>query len=131
VSYKVLDHTADMSVLIKAPDRTSLWSDAVKLIRQMAVGDSPVGGDTRREIKVPAAAESERFFRFVRELIYLYDTEGFIPQRLLDRRVPLVCGEIFDPLRHKPQHQAKAVTRHRFRYDKTEAGYEVEMVFDL
>jgi SHS2 domain-containing protein len=81
------------------------------------------------------SGEPERLFRFVRELVYRFDVEAFVPAQvesagLGDGRVR-VLGETFDPARHTPEHQVKALTRHGYRFDRRDGVLEAELVFDL
>jgi SHS2 domain-containing protein len=68
----------------------------------------------------------------VRELIYLFDAESLLPAAVrLEGGEAVVTGERFDPARHVPERQVKALTRHRFRFERTSAGLRAELVFDL
>jgi SHS2 domain-containing protein len=138
VTFRLLPHTADVKVAFDAPDAAALHQDAVDLVRTLLVGASPVAPERTVTVAVEGDDEGERFLRFVRELLYLNDVEGFLPARLGrggspdDVPVPnAVSGEAFDPARHTVEHGVKAVTRHQFRFDRDERGYHVEMVFDL
>ena len=75
--------------------------------------------------------EDERFFRFVRELVYLSDADGFVPAVLTCVAPLSVSGETFDDRRHVVEHGIKAVTRHQYRFDVGPHGYHAEVVFDL
>lgn len=140
MTYELLPHTADLRVVIREPDRVELYRTAVRLMRELYVGDGPVSENRQVQLEVSEQmdvdddeidGQGERFFRFVRELIYLYDVEQFIPAELVDPERLVVVGEEFDPERHEVHHQPKAVTRHGFAYRHTGEGYEVEMVFDI
>jgi SHS2 domain-containing protein len=168
-------------------DLASLYQSAADLVREILVGSSVVASGEERCLAVEGADDGERFFRFVRGLLYLYDCEGFLPARVAgaDGRSEVggvgevgvggkvrasgemgasgevggteegaggevggvgevaaggdvggsgeVCvyGEPFDATRHASEHQVKAVTRHGYRFERTPAGYEAELLFDL
>jgi len=131
VTIELLPHTADLRVALRAPDLATLYAAAVNLVRELLVGDSPVAARQERSVDLGVIDEAERFFRFVRELLYLYDTERFVPARLTDEKTLAVGGEPFDPERHVIYHEAKAVTRHGYTFGQTADGYEVELVVDL
>ena len=76
-------------------------------------------------------ARSERFFRFVRELFYLFDVELLLPAEVAGSGPWQVGGEGFDAMRHTVEHQVKALTRHGYRYERGPAGYRAELVLDL
>jgi SHS2 domain-containing protein len=131
MGYRLLPHTADLRAELEAPDRAGLYQTAVDLVREVVAGDSPVESSEQREIAVAGGDERERFFRFVRELIYLYDTEGFLPREVSADGTLRVGGERFDPQRHHSERQLKAVTRHGLRLEEDGGGLRAELVFDL
>jgi len=129
--YRLLPHTADLRAVVEAPDRAGLYQAAADLVREVVAGDSPVECGEEREIALDGLDERERFFRFVRELIYLYDAEGFLPREVSADGPLRVRGERFDPRRHHSERQLKAVTRHGLRLDEDGGGLRAELVFDL
>jgi SHS2 domain-containing protein len=132
MGYRLLPHTADLRAVLEAPDRASLYQAAVDLVREVVAGDSPVAGAEERAVEPSGGDERERFFRFVRELVYLYDAEGFLPRAVAADGGPLrVRGERFDPRRHHSERQLKAVTRHGLRLEEDGGGLRAELVFDL
>lgn len=131
MGFRYLPHTADLQAVIESPDLEALYADAAALVREILVGDSPVHGAVTRRLRLEATDSTERFFRFVRELVYLYDTEGFLPAAVLSM-VPLqVTGERFSPPRHHSERQIKALTRHEYRLIREPAGYRATLLFDL
>lgn len=129
---RLLAHTADLRAELAAADLAGLYGEAVALVRETLVGDSPVAALEERRVTPAAEDEAERFFRFVRELVYLFDAEGFLPAAVrLEGDRAVVAGERFDARRHVAERQVKALTRHRFRFERTSAGLGAELVFDL
>jgi SHS2 domain-containing protein len=131
--YELLEHTADIGATFEAADPADLYQSAVDMLRQVLVGHSPVRGDRRMEVEVPAGVDEpgERFFRFVRELVYRFDVERFVPLEVVSMDPPTVLGDTFDPLRHQFQHEVKAVTRHMFSYACRADGCHASLVLDL
>lgn len=130
MTYEILDHAADVRARLRAPDEKGLYEGAVDLVREIVV-DGVVRPHYTIQMEVSVTEESERLFRFIRELVYWYDVDGFLPLRLASFEELEVAGERFDPERHSPRQQPKALTRHQYRYSASDEGYEVEMVFDL
>lgn len=132
MSYRLLPHTADLRAELDAPTLDELYASAVALVREIMVGRSPVITSRQRLIPWEVDDPGERFFRFVRELIYLYDAEGFVPgNSRLEGLGASVGGERFDPERHECHHQVKALTRHGFVFECRPNSYRAELVFDL
>lgn len=129
---RLLDHTADLRAEIEAPDLDALHAEAAALVRETLVGDSPVTGRVERRLAREGEDDAERFFRFVRELVYLFDAEGFLPcSARIEGDEVVVAGERFEPARHVCERQVKALTRHRFRFESGPGGARAELVFDL
>jgi SHS2 domain-containing protein len=129
---RLLAHTADLRAELAAPDLAGLYSEAAALVRETVVGESAVAALEERRVRLEGEDEAERFFRFVRELVYLYDTGTFLPASVrLTGGEAVVAGERFDVRRHVAERQVKALTRHRFRFERSPAGFGAELVFDL
>lgn len=130
--HRLLAHTADLRAELAAPDFAALCEEAVALVRELLVGASPVAPRQRRRVELAGDDDAERFFRFVRELVYLADAERFLPAACApDGGAVAVEGEPFDPARHRAERQIKALTRHRYRYERDAAGVRAELLFDL
>ncbi len=130
--YVLLPHTADLRARIEGGDLSELYGAAVDLVRDTLVGESLVRAVEKRRLDLaPDLAAEERLFRFVRELLYLFDAEGFVPARLDDVQALTVWGEPYDSSRHRLEHQVKAVTRHGFVFEARPEGFGAELLFDL
>jgi SHS2 domain-containing protein len=131
VSRRLLAHTADLRAELAAPDEAGLYAEAAALVRELLVGASPV--EEREEVRLESETddEAERFFRFVRELVYLADAQSFLAASAQIDGGVLLRGERFDPARHVAERQIKALTRHHFLYRRGPEGASAELVFDL
>jgi SHS2 domain-containing protein len=130
--HRLLAHTADLRAELAAADFPALCAEAAVLVREILVGESPVESKEVRRVTFEGEEEGERFFRFVRELVYLADSESFLPAGLHVRGdVASISGETFDPSRHVAERQVKAVTRHQFHCERGGQGWRAGLVFDL
>lgn len=135
--YRFLPHTADIRVALEAPDLATLYRDAVALVRELVVGASPVEPRTARTLAVAGADGAETLLNFLRDLLFAYETEAFVPAALEvaaaeERAVRgTVRGERFDPARHEAEPEVKAVTRHGLTLERTDGGWRAEVVFDM
>lgn len=132
MGFEILPHTADLRAITRARDLAGLYESAAALLRAIVVGDSPVEERESHEIEIEEPGSEEGYFRFVRELLFLYDAEAFLPARVeLGQRVR-VWGERFAADRHHSERQVKALTRHGYRLTRDpERGYRAELLFDL
>ena len=130
--HRLLAHTADLRAELAAPDFAALCAEAVALVRELLVGTSPVVPSVERRVELAGDDEAERFFRFVRELLYLADAERFLPAACaVGTGEVTVAGEPFDSARHRTERQIKALTRHRYLYERDAGGVRAELLFDL
>jgi SHS2 domain-containing protein len=131
VPFRYLTHTGDLRAALEAKDEAGLYRCAVDLFRDLVVGDSPVEPRQQRRLELGGGSRDERFFRFLRELVYLYDAEGFLPAAVEPGDPVILQGETFDAQRHHSERQPKALTRHGYRFVVEDGRCEAEVVFDL
>lgn len=129
--FEILPHTADLRGVLQSPEVAGLAQAAVDFARVVLVGDSPVAAAETRVIQPEGEDEGERFFRFLRELFYLFDVELWLPATVAGSGPWTIAGEGFDPAHHMVEHQVKGLTRHGYRYERGGAGYRVQVVLDL
>jgi SHS2 domain-containing protein len=137
VTYRYLPHTADIMVAIDAPSFEALFHDGVRLTRQLLVGTSPVESGERHPVRLEMPGSEELLLAFFRDLLYRYETSGFVPAGLVITQLTTDClegqllGEPFDATRHAPEPEVKAVTRHGLVVRETDRGWYAEVVFDV
>jgi SHS2 domain-containing protein len=127
-SYRFVPHTADVAVELRARNEMGLYQAGVDALRELLVGTSPAAAALERPIALRGADATERLIHFLGDVLYLYDTERFLPVRVSPRGV---SGEPFDPARHEAQREVKAVTHHGARVERDDGGYRVTIVFDV
>lgn len=106
-------------------------------MRELLVGTSPVIPSDRRTIAVTDTNAAETLLHFLRELLFAFESDGFVPARFEVGRADeqhvrgVLHGERFDPTRHETQPEVKAVTRHGLWLEPLESGWRAEVVFDV
>ena len=127
--YRLLPHTADIAVELSAPDEAGLRAAGVEALRELLVGTSTVRALEEHAIEPRGADATEQLVHFLSDVLYLYDTERFLPARAAP---PGICGEPFDPGRHTAVREVKAVTYHRADVRQDAKGHLRSMiVFDV
>jgi SHS2 domain-containing protein len=107
--YRFLPHTADIAVELRADDETGLYQAGVDALRELLVGTSPMQPVEERLIQPRGTDPTERLIHFLADVLYLYDTERFVPLRVTATGV---AGVPFDPATHHAEREVKAVTHH-------------------
>ncbi len=137
MTYQFLPHTADIRVAIEAPTLGALYADAADVMRELLAGHGTVEAREQRPLHVTGTEHGEMLLNFLRELLHQFETDGFVPARVQIQEVGAagvtaeVHGELFEPARHEVQPEVKAVTRHGLVVRQTDAGWHVEIVFDV
>jgi SHS2 domain-containing protein len=126
--YRFLPHTADVAVALRARNEAGLYQAGVDALRQLLVGTSPVRRAAERAIARRGADPAERLIHFLADVLYLYDTERFVPARVTAGGI---SGESFDAAKHRAQREVKAVTRHGAAVRREASGYRATIVFDV
>jgi SHS2 domain-containing protein len=137
VSYQFEPHTADLKVTFETTSFADLIADGLLLLRELLAGSSEIEPKEVRALELTAADRAEVFHSFLRELLYLHATEGFLPFRFAPELLTdtvlrgRLSGERVDPARHAPQPEVKAVTRHGYAVRRTAAGWHATVIFDV
>ena len=129
--FRWIEHTAELELELEARTESQIFGDALAAFAELA-GD---GGGPRleREITVEAADRAMRLVAWLEELIYLSETDGFVPERIdslqldggsLRARVSGRAGQ--------PAHLVKAVTLHRLELaEREDGGWRGRVVLDV
>jgi SHS2 domain-containing protein len=128
LTYRLVPHTADIAAELRAADEPGLRAAGIEALRELLVGDSPVRALAERPIEPRGADAAERLVHFLGDVLYLYDTERFVPARATPAGV---LGEPFDAARHHAQREVKAVTHHGAQIRQENDGLHAIIVFDV
>jgi SHS2 domain-containing protein len=78
VSYRFLDHTADVGVEIAAPSLGDLFSEAAAAFTDTVTVHSAVRAAEERRVEATADGLEELMVDWLGELLYLFDSEGLL-----------------------------------------------------
>lgn len=135
--YRTFEHTADLGLIVEAPDREGLFAEAGRALLSILV-ENP--GAVRPEREVPIHVDGTEtdylLFDWLNELLYLFERDRLL-LREFDLTVEahgltaLARGEVLDPARHKPSHEIKAITYHRLEVNETATGWQAQFIVDI
>ena len=137
IPYELIDHTADMGMIVFASDVVELFQNAgMALFDQIADLSRIAPGD---KVRVEAVGEDfpDLMFAWLGELLYLFSGKeslaGKIRVRLLsERRIEAdVWIKGYDPARHVIRHDIKAVTYHQLSVEKKGDAWTARVFFDV
>lgn len=138
--YELLERiTADVGIRAFGRTPEELFANAGYALFDLLVENlEEVKAEGEVEVKVEVNAEEweDLLAGWLRELLYWYDVKKWafceFEVDLRPRRLSARCkGEAFDPERHIPGIEIKAVTYHNLSVRRTSDGWRAEVVFDV
>jgi SHS2 domain-containing protein len=135
--YKLIDHTADIGIEVTGASEAELFAAAALAVFDLLTDPEKVEGKTEKHLAVEGMDRVDLFINFLREVLYLYNGEGFLLNGVRvasiseTRVVANVCGEPYDPDRHTIKTELKAVTYHQAYVRKDDGIWKAQVIFDV
>ena len=135
--FKFIDHTADIGIQVYGESLSLLFQHAAEALFHIITDPAKIRERESREISVRANGLEELLVNWLNELVYLFETGGFLFRRF---EIPdlgeyfidaVAFGEIFDEGYHPILRTIKAATYHQLHVTKVKAGWEAKVIFDL
>jgi SHS2 domain-containing protein len=134
--FEELEHTADVRMRISAPDLPSLFSESGFALAKTLYGpyhfETPVNSFS---IEAEGKDPEELMVNFLSELLFLFETEYLVPQKItisIDSSVSgTVEGVLFDRAKHAGGIGVKGISYSGMSLAKTDTGYELIIIFDI
>jgi SHS2 domain-containing protein len=129
-----VEHTAELELRLEAPAEEAIFEEALVALGELLGERSSgaAGEPARHEVSASAPDRATLLAEWLSELVFLAETERFIPARLdaleladdqLDARV--------SGTRASPPHLVKAVTYHRLEMDQEDGTWRARVVLDV
>lgn len=135
--YEHFEHTADLGLRVRAAHLESLFADAAHGLTAMIV-DNPAAIQPRESVPFTLSGTSLEYllFDWLNALLYAFETRGLVFRhfavRIADGHLTATAeGEKFDPTRHEPGHEVKAITYHQLQIAETAQGWTAEVIVDI
>lgn len=137
MTYRFLPHTADLKVAVEGERFEDLFHEGLAVTRELVAGERAGQAKERRRLALDAPDAAELFLGFLKELLYWFATDAFVPAELVIESLShrdlkgVVRGERFDPRRHEAQPEVKAATRHQLQVSEQDGTWRAQVVFDI
>lgn len=130
--YRWVDHTSEVELEIEAADAAAVFEDALAAVAELVSPEPAQGEPLERALDVTATDRAVLLADWLTELVYLAESEGFVPERV--RGIELdgtsiratVVGRL-----GQPRHLVKAVTYHRLEFTERDRACHARVVFDV
>ena len=117
IKFTIIEHEADMGLEIYGRSLPEIFIHAGVALFSLITDPDRLEAQCTKQITIENGEDS--LVVFLNELLYLWDTEKFLPCSFsfLEEREKLeiiMTGEIFNPNKHSVKKEIKAVTYHKF-----------------
>ena len=137
LSYHIIDHTADLGIIVQGTDEKNLFIRAAQ-----AMTDLMVEGDiSKKTVMKDVSLQGEDFpdlmVRWLGEILYLFAGEKLIVNSIEIKSIsPIQLKSTltlssFEPEHHQVIREIKAVTYHQISVDQVNDGWQARIIFDI
>jgi SHS2 domain-containing protein len=133
VTYRWVDHTAELELELDGEHEQDVFRAAATAFAELLAGEGDVPGEpVRHEVVLEGRDRGDLLVAFLEELVYLAETEGFVPDEvealtLADRgSSAVVTGR-----RGSPRPLVKGVTYHGLRFEHEQGRWRARVVLDV
>ena len=135
--YEAFDHTADIGILVFGKSLEEVFVNAAWALFDLLTPMDSIRENLVREIAVEGADIEDLLVRWLSELLFLCEGEGFLFREFSISSLTATSlkasarGEIFDPSRHRFKTEIKAVTYHQVELAQKEGLWIGKVIFDV
>lgn len=132
MGFEVVPHTADLAVRVWGKNLPELFQSALGGYRFLLVGDKTISASTVQCFSVEAQDLESLLVRFCNRLIFLFDTEYFLPvtAKLEIDNCHLEAEVAGSNSRENIRHCVKAATYHNLSIESLENFLTATIIFD-
>jgi len=128
--FRWVEHTAELELELEASDEAAIFGQALTAVAEL-IGDGS-GPHLTHEVEVEADEPDLLLVEWLSELVYLAETEQFVPERIAS--LELGDGRLratVEGHRGEPSQLVKAITLHRLELRQLDDGWRARVVLDV
>ena len=135
--YEVLDHTADIGLVVYGKDLKALFEHAGEGFFHLITDLKQVNPRLQKRIQIAGEALERLMVDWLAELLYLHDVEHLLFKKFhvesvgQDGLKAMVYGEPYQEGVHVIKTGVKAVTYHQIQVKQESEGWRARIIFDL
>jgi SHS2 domain-containing protein len=130
VTYEWRSHTAEIELRVVAASEVDVFGEAADAFGRYVELDC--GGErARHEVQLEAVDRGGLLVALLEELIFLADTEGFVPDRTQLRVEGNRLSAVLEGRRTRIDPIVKAATYHGLQFERKGEVWDARIVFDV
>ena len=135
--FKILDHTADVGLEVRADDLASLFNNAARGMFSIIASIENIQPTEQFPLEVTAENLEDLLVNWLSELLYLFSTKMVLFSRfeiieIDDHHIRAkALGQPIDQSSHNLYTEIKAVTYHELQVRKLDHGWIARVIFDV
>ena len=135
--FEILDHTADIGLVIYGENLKALFGNAGEAFFHLITDLRKVRGRIERRIIIEGKSLDRLMVDWLSELLYLHDVENLLFKEFEVKSVgkgglrAIAKGEPFQKEVHVIKTEVKAVTYHRIEVRREKGHWRAQVIFDL
>ena len=136
-TYRVTKHQNELAVRITGNSQAELFVNSGLALFDVMADTDKIELTERLPLEVEGADRDELIVNWLRELLYLYQSGGYLLKdfKITEVKDSLVkaevCGEKIDPDRHEIKQEIATVAGHKSRMQKTGNQWVAQVIFEL
>lgn len=137
MGYRMMDHTADLGLVIDGTDLSDLFTNAAYALFEQLCEKNVPQTVVERTVAISGEDLPDVMINWMRELLYFWNGEQLLLHEVAvnavtDCQVQAVVGLYpFDPSQHRILAEIKAVTYHQVRVGKVPQGWKARVILDV
>ena len=135
--YQLIDHTADLGIKASGATLAELFETIAAAMFDQIVETRQLKGLARTRVDITGIDREDLMISWLRELLFLWNGREMLVKRIAIKTISetavsaVVTYDPYDPQTHEILTDIKAVTYHAVRVEKSEAGWETSVIFDV
>ena len=137
LSYQIIDHTADLGIIVKGPDVRNLFIRAAQAMTDLMVKGDISDKKAERDVLIEGEDFPDLMVRWLGEILYLFNGEKLLVHSIKIKSIsPITMRSTltlssFEPEHHQVKREIKAVTYHQISVENVNDGWEARVIFDI
>ena len=136
-NYRLNKHQSEIAVRVIGNSQADLFINSAFALFDVMVDIQAIENKERLPLEVEGTDRDDLMVNWVRELLYLYHSSGYLLREFQVREVKdtivraEVCGEKIDPDRHEIKQEISSIAFHKSRMEKTGNQWTAHLIFEI